>query len=84
MISFKKFIDDKLLEQEIESIYKTPDKAKSVAVMNQAISQLPGIISTLKDLAQKLETASLNNTKLVNSAESLQKLLDSYKQEITA
>ena len=84
MISFNQFLNNKLDEQEIESIYKTPDKAKAVAVMNQAISQLPGIISGLKDLAMKLETASLNNTKIQNTAESLQKLLDAYKKEITA
>lgn len=84
MISFNQFVNTKIDEQEIQSIYKTPDKAKAVAAMNQAISQLPSIISSLKDLAQKLETASLNNTKVQNSAESLQKLLDSYKTEITA
>jgi len=84
MISYSQFVENKLVEQQIESIYKTPDKAKAVAVMNQAISQLPGIISSLKDLALKLETASLNNTKVQKSAESLQKLLDSYKTEITA
>jgi hypothetical protein len=84
MISYEQFLNNKLVEVDNSSIYATPDKAKAITIMNQAISQLPGIISNLKDLAQKLESASLNSTKLKNSAQSLEKLVEMYKKEITA
>lgn len=83
MKTYLEFVGKSLIEQEdADSIYSAPDKAKAVAVMNQAISQLPTVISNLKDLATKLESASLNSTKVKNSAESLEKYVEVLKQEV--
>jgi hypothetical protein len=49
--------------------------------MNQAISQLPTIINNLKDLGTKLESASLNSSKVKNAAESLEKYMEALKKE---
>ena len=83
MKSYKEFIDKSLREQEeADSIYAAPDKAKAVTTMNQAISQLPTIISNLKDLAIKLESSSLNSSKVKNAAESLEKYMENLKKEV--
>jgi hypothetical protein len=83
MKSYKEFLDKYLREQEeTDSIYAVPDKAKAVTTMNQAISQLPTIISSLKDLATKLESSSLNSSKVKNAAESLEKYMENLKKEV--
>jgi hypothetical protein len=83
MKSYKEFIDKSLREQEeADSIYAAPDKAKAVTTMNQAISQLPTIITNLKDLATKLESSSLNSSKVKNAAESLEKYMENLKKEV--
>lgn len=83
MKTFIEFIGKSIKEEEnADGIYAAPDKAKAVAIMNQAVSQLPTVISSLKDLATKLESASLNSTKVKNSAESLEKYMETLKQEI--
>lgn len=85
MKSYIDFINKSLSEQEdAESIYAVPDKAKAVATMNQAVGQLPGLISTLKDLSQKFESSGLNNSKLMGMAESLEKYIETLKQEVSA
>ncbi len=82
MKSFSEFLGISIKEQEdANSIYAAPDKAKAVATMNQAISQLPTIINNLKDLGTKLESASLNSTKVKNAAESLEKYIEALKKE---
>lgn len=83
MISYKEFLGKSLREQdEADSIYAAPDKAKAVTTMNQAISQLPSIITNLKDLATKLESSSLNSSKVKNAAESLEKYIETLKKEV--
>lgn len=85
MKSYLEFLGGSISEQEdAESIYAVPDKAKAVATMNQAVGQLPGLISTLKDLSQKFESSGLNSSKLKSTAESLEKYVETLKQEVSA
>jgi hypothetical protein len=82
MKSFSEFLGISITEQEdANSIYAAPDKAKAITIMNQAISQLPTIINNLKDLGTKLESASLNSSKVKNAAESLEKYMEALKKE---
>ena len=85
MISYKEFIGKSLSEKEdSESIYAVPDKAKAIAMLNQAIGQLPGIVSTLKDMSQKFESSGLNSSKIKSTAESLEKYIETLKSEVSA
>lgn len=84
MISYKQFIGKSLSEEEeTESIYAVPDKAKAIAMLNQAIGQLPGIVNSLKDMSQKFESSGLNNSKIKRTAESLEKYIETLKKEVT-
>lgn len=87
--TYKEFINSKNLfeadsddDSDLNDIYLKADRTKVVSALNSAISALPGIIGSLKNISDQLERSGINGSRPKTASESLAKYLDRLKKEL--